>query len=71
MNLVTQYTFAVSDDMLLQEDLLQMVPMISETNAMAEELGKKVTSNHSQGTCPILNVFKPLIFITCFLFYLN
>lgn len=43
MNLVTQYTFAVSDDMLLQEDLLQMVPMISETNAMAEELGKKVT----------------------------
>lgn len=30
------------NDMLLQEDLLQMVPMIGETNAMAEELGKKV-----------------------------
>lgn len=30
------------NDVLLQEDLLQMVPMISETNAMAEELGKKV-----------------------------
>ena len=29
--------------MLLQEDLVQMVPMISETNAMAEELKKKVT----------------------------
>ena len=28
--------------MLLQEDLVQMVPMISETNAMAEELQKKV-----------------------------
>ena len=32
----------ISDDMLLQEDLVQMVPMISETNAMAEELQKKV-----------------------------
>ncbi|XP_073236742.1 kinesin-like protein KIF28P [Porites lutea] len=30
------------NDMLLQEDLVQMVPMISETNAMAEELDKKV-----------------------------
>lgn len=30
------------NDMLLQEDLVQMVPMISETNAMAEELKKKV-----------------------------
>ena len=29
--------------MLLQEDLVQMVPMISETNAMAEELDKKVS----------------------------
>ena len=29
--------------MLLQEDLLQIVPMISETNAMADELGKKVS----------------------------
>lgn len=29
--------------MILQEDLVQMLPMIGETNAMAEELGKKVS----------------------------
>ena len=34
---------AIQDEMLLQEDLVQMVPMISETNAMAEELDKKVS----------------------------
>ena len=41
----TKYFFfsAIQDDMLLQEDLVQMVPMISETNAMAEELDKKVS----------------------------
>ena len=32
-----------SDDLLLQEDLVQMVPMVNESNAMAEELDKKVT----------------------------
>lgn len=30
------------NDLLLQEDLVQMVPMVNESNAMAEELGKKV-----------------------------
>ncbi|ESO84800.1 hypothetical protein LOTGIDRAFT_176099, partial [Lottia gigantea] len=29
-------------DMLLQEDLIQLLPMINEANAMSEELGKKV-----------------------------
>lgn len=33
----------ISDVMILQEDLVQMLPMIGETNAMAEELGKKVS----------------------------
>ncbi|XP_078377646.1 kinesin-like protein KIF28 [Oculina patagonica] len=30
------------NDLLLQEDLVQMVPMVNESNAMAEELGKPV-----------------------------
>ena len=38
--------------MLLQEDLVQMVPMISETNAMAEELDKKVS--YSDKNCYLL-----------------
>lgn len=35
-------TGQTKNDMILQEDLVQMLPMIGETNAMAEELGKKV-----------------------------
>lgn len=41
------YFFFISffpDDLLLQEDLVQMVPMVNESNAMAEELGKQVTT---------------------------
>ncbi|EDO42435.1 predicted protein, partial [Nematostella vectensis] len=30
------------EDLLLQEDLIQLVPMVNEATAMAEELGKKV-----------------------------
>lgn len=33
----------VSDDALLQEDLIQMLPMVAEAKAMAEELQKGVT----------------------------
>lgn len=31
-----------ADELLLQEDLVQMVPMVNESNAMAEELKKLV-----------------------------
>lgn len=31
-----------ADELLLQEDLVQMVPMVNESNAMAEELKKPV-----------------------------
>lgn len=31
-----------ADELLLQEDLVQMVPMVNESNAMAEELNKPV-----------------------------
>lgn len=41
----TSLTYVFSDDLLLQEDLVQMVPMVNETNAMAEELGKPVRLN--------------------------
>ena len=34
--------FVFPDDLLLQEDLIQIWPMISEANAMSEELDKKV-----------------------------
>ena len=32
----------IAEDMLLQEDLLKLLPMINEANAMSEELDKKV-----------------------------
>ena len=31
-----------ADELLLQEDLVQMVPMVNESNAMSEELKKPV-----------------------------
>ena len=38
------YELAVffSEDLLLQEDLIHMLPMVNEANAMSEELDKKV-----------------------------
>ncbi len=41
------------EDILLQEDLISMVPMVYEANAMSEELNKKVRWSHSDVT--ILN----------------
>lgn len=35
-----------TDELLLQEDLLKLVPMVNEANAMGEELGKKVRISH-------------------------
>ena len=32
----------VLEDLLLQEDLIHMLPMVNEANAMSEELDKKV-----------------------------
>ena len=32
----------IIEDMMLQEDLLKILPMINEANAMSEELDKKV-----------------------------
>lgn len=32
----------VAEDLLLQEDLIHMLPMVNEANAMSEELDKKV-----------------------------
>ena len=43
------------EDLLLQEDLIQMLPMVAEANAMAETLKKAVkfeitlVSSHAQG----------------------
>ena len=31
----------ISDDLLLQEDLIQILPMVNEANAISEELNKK------------------------------
>ena len=31
----------LSDDLILQEDLIEMFPMVSEANAISEELDKK------------------------------
>ena len=33
-----------AEDLLLQEDLLKILPMINEANAMSEELDKKVNN---------------------------
>ena len=52
-----------ADELLLQEDLVQMVPMVNEANAMAEELGKKVINSElisydktAVGTYPFLRL---------------
>lgn len=34
--------FDIVEDLLLQEDLIHMLPMVNEANAMSEELDKKV-----------------------------
>ena len=31
----------ISEDLLLQEDLIQILPMVNEANAISEELNKK------------------------------
>ena len=37
------HNFAIfSEDLLLQEDLIELLPMVNEANAMSEELDKKV-----------------------------
>ena len=45
-----------TDDLILQEDLLKILPMINEANAMSEELNRKVRTNLitliSRGSCP-------------------
>ena len=33
--------YPFTDDMLLQEDLIQILPMVGEANAISEELNKK------------------------------
>jgi len=35
--------FLFSEDMLLQEDLIQIMPMVNEANAMSEELDQKMS----------------------------
>ncbi len=35
------FCIRVSDDLLLHEDLVQLLPMVGEANAMSEELNKK------------------------------
>ena len=35
-------TCCLTEDLLLQEDLIQMLPMVNEANAMSEELNKRV-----------------------------
>lgn len=39
---VTVVVVSPADEALLQEDLVQILPMVAEANAMAEELGKGV-----------------------------
>ena len=43
--------------MLLQEDLLKLLPMINEANAMSEELDKKVSWFSEMYKCSIAIVF--------------
>ncbi len=38
---VRSYTLYLLDEMLLQEDLIEMLPAIQEANAISEELDKK------------------------------
>ena len=43
---VSHYKFLVTDQQLAQEQVLELLPLVSEVNAVSEELDKQKYDNH-------------------------
>ena len=43
---VSHYKFFVTDQQLAQEQVLELLPLVSEVNAVSEELDKQKYDNH-------------------------